>query len=250
MRRRANDLARPLLDIRRSDLEDYLADRSLTPRRDPTNDDPRFARNRLRQILLPAIDAFEPSARRLLAQTAEILGDEDNLLEDQVDQLAAGMLEDRAAFDALPPVLQRRLLRRRHPEAGFLDIEARRRHGLPDAAPIPAPPPKLLVSTCACDPAAFRARDSIGHLDGDRVQLPLRVATRSPGDRMRPLGMDQAKRLQDILVDARVPRHLRDTLPIVSDREEIVWIPAVSVAERKRVTAETRRQLHLEIVSG
>jgi tRNA(Ile)-lysidine synthase len=73
------------------------------------------------------------------------------------------------------------------------------------------------------------------------------VATRRPGDRMRPLGLEQAKRLQDILVDAHVPRHLRDTLPVVSDREEIVWIPGVTVAESKRVTSATRRQLHLEI---
>ena len=252
MGHRSGDLARPLLDVPRVDLEDYLTSRRLTPRRDSTNDDPRFARNRLRQILLPAIDAFEPSARRLLAQTAEILGNEDRLLEEQVDQLAAGILEDRAAFDALPPALQRRLLRRDNPDAGFLETEARRRRGnaVPTPTSIPAASPQLLVSTCACDRASFRARDPIGHLDADRVQWPLRVASRNPGDRMQSLGMNEAKRLQDILVDARIPRHLRDALPIVSDREEIVWIPAVSVAQRKRVTAETSRQLHLEIASG
>jgi tRNA(Ile)-lysidine synthase len=65
---------------------------------------------------------------------------------------------------------------------------------------------------------------------------------------MRPLGLNQAKRLQDILVDAHVPRHLRDNLPVVSDLEEIVWIPGVTVAETKRVTPATRRQMHLEIV--
>jgi tRNA(Ile)-lysidine synthase len=252
MRHRNGDLARPLLDIPRADLESYLTGRGLTARRDSTNDDPRFARNRLRQVMLPAIDAFAPSARRLLAQTAEILGDEDRLLEDQVDQLGTGILAARPAFESLPPALQRRLLRRHNPEAGFLETEARRRRGDADPAPVPIPtaPPELLISTCACDRAGFRANDRIGHLDADRVQMPLRVVSRNPGDRMQPLGMDQAKRLQDILVDARVPRHLRDALPIVCDREEIVWIPAVSVAERKRVTAQTSRQLHLEIASS
>jgi tRNA(Ile)-lysidine synthase len=66
---------------------------------------------------------------------------------------------------------------------------------------------------------------------------------------MQPLGMASTKRLQDILVDARVPRLMRDRLPIVSDREEIVWIPSVTVAEGKRVTGRTQRQLHLEIAS-
>jgi tRNA(Ile)-lysidine synthase len=96
----------------------------------------------------------------------------------------------------------------------------------------------------------FRARDRIGHLDRDRVQMPLTVSRRHAGDRMRPLGMTAEKRLQDLLVDAGVPRRLRDSLPIVSDREEIVWIPSVSVAEGKRVTSQTRHQLHLEIESG
>ena len=88
----------------------------------------------------------------------------------------------------------------------------------------------------------------VSHLDADRVRLPLTVATRKPGDRMRALGLKEPKRLQDILVDAHVPRQVRDSLPVVSDSEEIVWIPGVTVAESKRVTSATQRQLHLEIV--
>jgi len=104
------------------------------------------------------------------------------------------------------------------------------------------------ASTCTCDPATFKARDPVGHLDADLVRLPLAVATRKPGDRMRALGLKQPKRVQDILVDAHVPRQVRDSLPVVSDREEIVWIPGVTVAESKRVTSATRHQLHLEIL--
>src|SRR5207253_391436 len=134
------------------------------------------------------------------------------------------------------------------PNAGFLEVEARRR-GEPPATSVPDDPrpARLTVKTCNCDPTAFSAKDQVGHLDADLVRPPLVTATRRPGDRMRPLGLKQAKRLQDILVDAHVPRHLRDALPVVSDREEIVWIPGVTVAESKRVTSATRHQLHLEI---
>jgi tRNA(Ile)-lysidine synthase len=248
MRRRDADLARPLLDTSRREIEAYLARLHLTPRRDPTNDDPRFTRNRLRQQVLPAIDAFDPAARELLARTADILSEEDRFLEEVIADLPDDLAQDRVAFAKLSPALQRRIVRRLVPDTGFLEVEALRR-GEPRAAhaPNPAPPPRLGVKACACDPATFKARDQVGHLDGDLVQMPLVVGTRRPGDRMQPLGLDRAKRLQDILVDARVPRHLRDTLPVVSDREEIVWIPGVTVAESKRVTSATRRQLHLEI---
>jgi tRNA(Ile)-lysidine synthase len=261
MRRRNRDLARPLLDISRQDIEGYLARLHLTPLRDPSNDDPRFTRNRLRQQLLPAIDAFDPAARELLARTADILGEEDRFLETQIAGLPPEIARDREAFARLPPALQRRVIRQLVPDASFPDVEARRRAAEPGgsegtgptATPAPATPRnatvqrELVVKDCTCDPASFRAKDPVGHLDADLVRLPLRVATRRPGDRMRPLGLSQPKRLQDILVDARVPRHIRDTLPVVSDSEEIVWVPGVTVAETKRVTPATRRQLHLEM---
>lgn len=251
MRRRDGDLARPLLDISRADIEAYLSRLHLTPRRDPSNDDPRFTRNRLRQQLLPAIDAFDPSARELLARTADILSEEDRYLEDQVAGLPETIATDRDAFARLPAALQRRVIRRLIPDAGFLEVEAVRRGDPRDSRPGSfSGGAQLIATTCSCDPASFKARDQVGHLDGDLVRLPLVVGTRKPGDRMRPLGLDTPKRLQDILVDARVPRHLRDTLPIVSDRDEIVWIPGVTVSETKRVTPATRRQLHLEITRG
>ncbi len=249
MRRRDGDLARPLLDISRKEIEAYLARLHLTPIRDATNDDPRFTRNRLRQQVLPAIDAFDPAARELLARTADILSEEDCFIAAQLADLPDDIATNRDAFARLPPALQRRVIRRLVPEAGFVEVESMRRGdwpASPEASPMRSRP-RLAVSTCRCDPATFKARDQVGHLDADLVRLPLAVATRKPGDRMRPLGLTQPKRLQDILVDAHVPRHLRDTLPLVTDLEEIVWIPGVTVAESKRITRATRRQLHLEI---
>jgi tRNA(Ile)-lysidine synthase len=75
------------------------------------------------------------------------------------------------------------------------------------------------------------------------------VSHRAPGDRIQPLGFPYEKKLQDVLVDAHVPRLLRDSLPIVRDATGIVWIPGVTVAETKRVTATSTEQWHLEIVT-
>ena len=250
MRRRDGDLARPLLDIARSEIEAYLSRLHLTARRDATNEDPRFTRNRLRQQLLPAIEAFDPAARELLARTADILSEEDRFLEAQVGDLADDIAKDREAFAQLPPALQRRVIRRLVPNAAFLEVEALRADSSgPQQEPTPevVPPSGVRASICTCDPASFKARDQVGHLDADLVRPPLVVATRKPGDRMRALGLKQPKRVQDILVDAHVPRQIRDSLPVVSDSEEIVWIPGVTVAESKRVTSATRHQLHLEI---
>jgi tRNA(Ile)-lysidine synthase len=73
------------------------------------------------------------------------------------------------------------------------------------------------------------------------VTPPLAVRSRRAGDRFKPLGMGAEKKLQDFLVDRKVPRQVRDTLPLVVDRSDrIVWVVGQSVGEDFRVTEPTR----------
>ncbi len=55
------------------------------------------------------------------------------------------------------------------------------------------------------------------------------------GDRMRPLGMKGTRKLQDILVDEKVPRELRRDLPVVECDGEIVWLPGYRISEDWKV---------------
>ncbi len=68
-------------------------------------------------------------------------------------------------------------------------------------------------------------------------KLPLVVRSRRPGDRFMPPGLDgRSKKLQDYLVDRKVPRAERDLLPlVVDDDNRIVWVVGHAVAERFRV---------------
>jgi tRNA(Ile)-lysidine synthase len=85
-------------------------------------------------------------------------------------------------------------------------------------------------------------------IDADQVTLPLAIRARRPGDRFRPLGGDGRRKLQDILVDRKVPRASRDTTPIVVDaRDRIVWVAGHVVAHDARVTAATTRMLLLTL---
>jgi tRNA(Ile)-lysidine synthetase-like protein len=64
------ELMRPLLALRREDLLDYAAERQLEWAEDPSNDDRRFVRNRLRHDVVPALVAAHPGAGRNLARAA------------------------------------------------------------------------------------------------------------------------------------------------------------------------------------
>jgi tRNA(Ile)-lysidine synthase len=82
----------------------------------------------------------------------------------------------------------------------------------------------------------------------DRVVLPLAVRSRRPGDRLHPAGMaGRGKKLQDLLVDRKVARHLRDSVPLVVDRQDrIVWVVGESESEDFRVTAPSQGVLLLK----
>lgn len=85
-------------------------------------------------------------------------------------------------------------------------------------------------------------------MDWDTIAGPLWVRSRRPGDRLRPLGLGGAKKVQDLLVDAKVPREVRDRVPLVGDEEGVLWVVGLALDERVRVTPQTRRTLFLRAI--
>ncbi len=83
-------------------------------------------------------------------------------------------------------------------------------------------------------------------LDRDRCGEALRVRTRRRGDRFQPLGMDQLKKLSDHFIDARVPSGWRDSVPLLTDGERLLWVVGSRLDDRVKVTTRTRRVLRLE----
>ncbi|MGH2769922.1 MAG: tRNA lysidine(34) synthetase TilS, partial [Actinomycetota bacterium] len=77
---------------------------------------------------------------------------------------------------------------------------------------------------------------------------PLLVRPRLPGDRFRPLGGPGAKKLQDFFVDCKVPRGLRDRIPILTSRGEIVWVAGYRIDERFKLDEESPIALRLRIL--
>jgi len=88
------------------------------------------------------------------------------------------------------------------------------------------------------------------YLDMRRVSdipLLLRVRGIRPGDRMTPLGSAGSRKLQDILVDRRVPARLRPRIPVVEAAGTILWLCGLVVSEAGRIGPDTESLLHLSI---
>jgi tRNA(Ile)-lysidine synthase len=78
-------------------------------------------------------------------------------------------------------------------------------------------------------------------VDAGELGDHLIVRTRRAGDRLQPLGVAGRKKVQDVLVDRKVPRDDRDRVPIVTtEKGQIVWVAGEVLAEPFRVTSLTR----------
>jgi tRNA(Ile)-lysidine synthase len=82
------------------------------------------------------------------------------------------------------------------------------------------------------------------------VQFPLEIRGPRPGDRFRPTGAAGSRKLQDFLVDRKIPRWLRSYLPLALSRGEIIWVAGLRVAEPVKLTAASRNVLEMEITPG
>lgn len=67
------------------------------------------------------------------------------------------------------------------------------------------------------------------------------------GDRMVPYGMKGSRKIQDILVDAKVPRIERSRIPVVECEGEIVWIPGYRIAAQWAVEKPENPSLQLNV---
>lgn len=113
-------IIRPLLDVSRREIEDYLKEKGLNWRLDTTNLDSAYTRNRIRNRLLPYLARdYNPEIVDSLARLGHILRDEDSFLNElcynlytEIVSFGSGQVElDLRKLSRCHPALQRRLIR-------------------------------------------------------------------------------------------------------------------------------------------
>jgi tRNA(Ile)-lysidine synthase len=116
---RAGSIVRPLLDVRRRDVEAWLRARGQDWREDESNQDRAFPRNRVRHELLPwLVEAFGDGVVDVLARQAVVSREDAEWFELIATETAARLVSaeetavtvERAALGALHPAIARRVI--------------------------------------------------------------------------------------------------------------------------------------------
>jgi len=243
---------RPLLGVWRREVVEFLKEREIVAYEDPANTDASFARVRARLFLLPTLERDRPGIlRRFHAAACNVATWHQSAADQAAAALESGPPE-AASLERMPEAVATEVLKLMYTRAGGSEPGLGRRHlesmlrlaqpgpggrgvdlpgglrfrivgGLMHVVGQSSGPasPHLEVTNCSgCnDPNA-------AHL---RTGLQLHVGHRRPGLRLRPTGGRGTRKLQDIFVDARVPREERDRWPLVFAGETLAWVPGIAL---------------------
>ena len=262
---------RPLLRVWREDVRRFLALRSIVALEDPSNADVSYARVRMRTRLLPALERDRPGIVRRLHRVATRAAQWQLEIEAAAQSLFDGA---RSALAQADNAVLAEALRHLYVKAGGVEPGLSRAHIMAMRRLLPPGRGGRGVDL----PGGFRFR-----VVGDKVEfirsstkrqeahlnvtacrgcnvpgaihlkagLDLKLGYRLPGLRLRPVGGRGTRKLQDLFVDARVPREDRDRWPLVFAGEQLAWVPGLAVdANLAAKRGESALHVSVSIASG
>ncbi len=269
---------RPMLDLRRAQVLRFAARRLLLFVEDPSNADRRYTRPRVRHEWLPFLMRENPrvvEAILMLAADARLRGRgaaqrlpvavqglplrARHVLERLVAtgsgtrrlSVRGGDVEVRyGQVTWRPRVKSGAAATSARVEPAIVDpvqVSVPGRYCLPAVGDAPGPTLEIVETSSDRGPPRDVAAFDLDVLDASLRPLVLRFLR--PGDRMRPRGGTGSRKLQDLLVDAKIPRPDRSSLPVLTAADgTILFVPGLRPAELGRPTGHTRHWIQVRVV--
>ena len=87
-------------------------------------------------------------------------------------------------------------------------------------------------------------------LDYDKIKNSLVIRTRKQGDFLVIDKNGGRKKLKDYMIDQKIPRQERDSIPLLASGPEIFWVAGHRISESCKIDNNTRHVLHIQITGG
>lgn len=270
------NIVRPLLEMSRQDILNYLEYLHQAYVTDSTNLQDEYMRNKIRLNILPMLQDLNPSVSERIAETAARLTDVSLIYNKEIEAGKCRVMKNagrihiqRLMEEVAPAALLFEIL---HP-LGFnsvqvgdvfrslsaqpgkrftsaewevlrdrteLIIQSRKKSGddvLADA-------PQLIMETIEITPEFVVPKDkSTACLDADKLVQPLTLRKWREGDKFVPFGMKGKKNVSNYLTDRKFTLFQKENQYVLCSEDKIVWLVGERSDDRFRVTEETRRVL-------
>ena len=82
--------------------------------------------------------------------------------------------------------------------------------------------------------------------DYDLLKSGINIRNRRNGDIFKPFRSNGTKKLKEYFIDCKIPRELRDNIPLICIGHEVVWVVGYKISDKFKVTENTKSVLKIE----
>lgn len=279
-------LIRPLLGVSKKEITNYLLKNGQDWVEDESNQDDAFARNQIRNQVIPRLEMINDRVVEHIGLLCEDIEEVNDYLTKQIEdaflrctrKIDHGFEIDCNKIEKENIWIQKQIFKRVLEKTAQKKKDLERRHiedlmklsqngtgkliflpykmiaeksyqyikvykqNLSDKHEIKG---KLLWEEIT-DLTNIMENDCIKIVDYDRIGTEIQMRCRRPGDFFTFGKENKRKSLSRYFIDEKIPRNLRDQIPLVADGDHIVWIVGRRVSEYYKITKATKRYLKLE----
>ena len=283
-------LIRPLLCMKKQEIVQHLQQMGQTWVEDKSNQDDTFARNQIRNQVIPRLEQVNDQAVEHIGLLCDDIKEVTTYLTGQIRKAyerCIRSMDHKIQIDCdkivqeniwiekqiLKQVLEKTAgkkkdLERRHIEdmLQLIRNETGKRLSLPYGMIAEKSYQYVIVqkenlSDKPCEKGSIVCEevkdltnivenDCIKIIDYDRIETGVKLRSRREGDYFLFGKEYKNKSLSRYFIDEKIPRQLRDEMPLVADGSRIIWIVGRRVSEYYKITKSTRRYLKLEFKRG
>ncbi len=276
-------IIRPISQLSRQDVENYLLKNNLPSVEDSTNFDTAYTRNFIRNELVPKILSRFPEAIESGYRLSKIASEEDAFL----DELALSVLKEKDGKIYLPLSTRKVLFDRAvilalkklgvTKDYEFIHVlQVENLKNLQSGAIVTLPKgvfaikeyDAIIFSNEAKEKSLVEIPFTVGTttfenktivitdqpldkpfllFDGDKVPKTAVIRTRRDGDVFTKFG-GGTKKLKEYLIDKKIPLSVRDELLVIADKNVIYMIIGVEISDLVRVDDNTKNKLKAKII--
>lgn len=275
---------RPLIDISRNEIDEYIEANSIPYVEDETNEDNDYTRNFIRNEVLPLIETRYPDYENAFVRLSRNASEDNDCIMQMVEQ---PQVEDNKSMisisnlDKHRSIVTREIMLCMNAIGVTADIERKHidsiiniknlRNGdsldLPHKVKVYREYDKVVFTRLMVEKIQEKVEFDIGlhqfngkiveiaeykgeglRFDIDKIPKGSVIRLREQGDYIHKFGGGR-KSLGDYMTDLKIPRRLRDSLPVIANEDEILILADYQISKKIAVDNSTKKEYTINIRS-
>jgi len=280
IREKSNLIIRPLLNISRDEIELYLRKKNQLFRNDSSNSNVKYLRNKIRLHLVPLLKEMNPNIKQIISDEISILDSVSKIFQEQVECKRKELLKKKEGiyqikiadllkvdnlevyfFEILKPFNfkeVKQIIRSFSSQGGKKFISATHQLIVDrelifiselgkeevvikiDKTDLEILHPLGFIFSISEDNKIVK-NSKIAKLDFDKLSFPLTLRKWSDGDKFKPFGMQNFKKLSDFFIDEKYSILDKQKQWILCSGDDIVWLVGKRIDDRYKINTNTKK---------